>query len=161
MSPSLAISVLLIGHLLSSSASLLETMKPGFDEMSPIRSLMAPPIGSPATSLGSTYAHFMSENLVGYLVLATHSDSLCKIPTIVTYHLLNICIRTTLYTAEFYTATAANFVIGKFFDSGECQVIYGTNPFTVYNQASCLGTTTSYVISTPPLVTEVALPSIR
>ena len=156
MSPSLAISVLLIGHLLSSSASFLETMKLGSHEISPIRTLTAPLIGSPATSLGSTYAHLLSEPLVGYLAVAVHSDSLCENPISVYYSLLNKCIRTSLYMANFYVATSANYVRGNFVDSGECQLTYGTDPFIAFDYASCLARITSYVISTPPLVTEIA-----
>ena len=163
MSPTLAVTVLLIGHLCSFSASFLEKMKLGSEELSPTRSLTAPPIGSPVTSLNLPYAHLLSGNLDGYLVLAQYSDSLCKIPTTVTYTLLNNCRLTSFYIYELYMATSSRYVIGKFIN--DCTLpTDGTNPFTSGGEitnGSCRGPYNSYVISTPPLATEGGIPFIR
>ena len=156
MSPSLAVIILLIGHLFSSSASFLETMKLDSEEVSPTRTQTAPPIGSPVTSLDSRYPD-------GYLVTAFYSDLLCEIPTTVVYTLLKDCRRTSFYTYEYVLVTSSLLLISGQFFNPKCVSTDGTNPFIngLITNGSCRLRFNSYVISTPPLATEDAMPFIR
>jgi hypothetical protein len=97
MSPSLAIFILLGGHLFSSSASFLKTITPAYEKLSTIKSLAASPLGSPSTSLSTTAL----TSLTGYLAAVYYSVSSCKVPLQVTFTALNTCFPSSggLYTS--------------------------------------------------------------
>ena len=110
MSPSLAICILLGGHLFSSSASFLKTIEPVYEKLSTIESLPASPLGSPSTSLSKTAL----TSLTGYLAGVGYSDSSCTVPIQISFKALNTCYPSsgglyTIITADSGTLTSTDY----------------------------------------------------
>jgi hypothetical protein len=113
MSPSLAIFILLGGHLFSSSASFLKTIKPVYEKLSTIKSLAASPLGSPSASLSTTAL----TSLTGYLAVGRYSDSSCKVPLQVQFTALNTCFAIDGGLYESITADSESVNIIEYTDS--------------------------------------------
>lgn len=145
MAPSLALFIFLVGTLLTSSASLLETKELILKESSPTK--------SPLTS--STFA----ETLSGYIAAVFYSDSLCKIPLVSDFQILNKCYQSKAKTYKFITATSSS-VIEKEYTDAMCTLI-ANQTTTSYTDGACDRKVKLFTSSTSKFTTDIATAIIR
>ena len=134
MPPSLATFILLSGHLFSSSASFLKTIKPFHEEFLAIESLAASPFGPPSTSLRTTAL----TSLTGYYAIGIYSDSSCTAPLYLVFYPLDTCYPTSSTTYESITATSTTVTITKYSDS-KCTTV--VNVSVESNSVTCSSST--------------------
>lgn len=154
MSPSLAIFILLGGHLFSSSASFLKTIKPVYEKLSTIESLAASPLGSPSTSLSTTAL----TSLTGYLAGIFYSDSSCKLPVSVSFTALNTCFPSSGGLYSSITANSEVVTSTDYTDSLCTDVVVKTDS---YSDLDCTNRVKTYITATSTFTPDIAMYSQR
>ena len=154
MSLSLSVSILLVGSLLSSSASILETKKLTPEELSPTKSPVGSPITSPVTSPTSL------ATLTGYVATVTYSDySTCKNPLTVHLQVLNTCHRTGENTYEYVTATSSSVRTVTYTDALCTLGAMASNE--IYSDGACFYGRKTFISLTSTFTTDLATANIR
>ena len=115
MSPSLATFLLLSGHLFSSSASFLKTIKPFLA----IESIAASSFDPPSTSLKTTAL----TSLTRYYAIGLYSDLSCTEPLYLVFTALDTCYPTSSSTYESVTATSTTAVTTTQYSDSKCTTV--------------------------------------
>ena len=154
MSSFLAVCILLIGHLFSSSATFLKTIKLASEESSQNQPLTASPIGSSVTTLDSNITKLA--NLVGYVINVGYSDSSCSFFSSVQIVKLNECYR---YGSRFryVTATSALVTYGLYTDAQCTLFAVGVKKFKSYTSNVCSGSRMIFISETGDYTLTVAV----
>ena len=155
MSPSLAVLILLVGSIFSSSASILETKKLVLNELSPTKSLIGSPVTSPVKS------QTLLATLTGYVAFVTFSDSLCSTPILATFQLLNRCFRSDVNEYRLITATSSTVDIATYTDA-LCKLDEKAK-LSTYTDSVCDGSSKQIIFVSPTTTvpTDMATASAR
>ena len=153
MSSFLAVCILLIGHLFSSSATSLKTIKLASVESSQNQSLTASPIGSSVTTLDSNIIKLA--NLDGYVVDVYFTDSSCSTISYATQQILNQCFRYSATQYKYITATST-LVTKNTYTDAKC-TLGGSNILNVYESRKCNAKKMIFLTDTIDLISTVAV----
>ena len=157
MSPSLAIYILAVGSLLSSSASFPETTNLAFEE-SPISKYLTDfSVGPAVTNLRKSLSSLAEAT--GYITLVSYADSLCKTPLNAVVILLNNCQQMSENQYSYYTATSSTWGFGAYKDS-QCKVAINATVIP-YSYDVCFNKTRLSITSTNKWTTDLSTFLIR
>ena len=155
MSYFLAVCILLIGHLFSSSATSLKTIKLASEESSQNQSLTATPIGSSVTTLNSNITKLELAILTGYVVDVTYTDSLCSTFSFTQQQVLNKCFR--LGATKYRYITATSLLVG-YYTYTDAQCTLGMeSAFNFYSSKVCTGSRMTFISETSDFTPTVAI----
>ena len=153
MSSFLAVCILLIGHLFSSSATSLKTIKLASEESSQAKSLTASQIGSSATTLDSNITKLA--NLDGYVVDVTYTDSSCSTFSFAQQQVLNKCFRYSETKYKYITAAA---MLVSYFTFTDAQCLLGMeSSFNFYTSNVCSGSRMTFISETINFTPTIAV----
>ena len=153
MSSFLAVCILLVGHLFSSSATSLKTIKLASEESSQAKSLIASPIGSSVTTLDSNITKLA--NLDGYVVDVRYTDSSCSTFSFAEQQVLNKCFRYSATQYKYITATST-LVTKNTYTDAKC-TLGGSNILNVYESKVCNAKKIIFIAESIALTSNVAL----
>ena len=153
MSSFLAVCILLIGHLFSSSATSLKTIKLASEESSQAQALTASPIGFSVTTLNSNITKLV--NLNGYVYDVVYTDSLCSTFALAELQVLNICFRFSATKYKFITASSALVTYNTYTDA-QC-TLGGSNTIHVYESKVCSGQRRTFISETSNFIPTIAV----
>ena len=157
MSPSLVICVLFIGHLFSSSASLLNTGKLASEELSQATSLNASLSRSPVTTLNSSITTLVI--MTGYVVVVDYSDSLCTAPIYADVQVLNTCFE--YYDKVYKKIIATSYSVSSVTYTDSLCTLGAIPKSQTYTDGACVGYSKTFISSTSTLAADVATASER
>ena len=155
MSYFLAVCILLIGHLFSSSATSLKTIKLASEESSQNQSLTATPIGSSVTAFNSNITKLELAILAGYVVDVTYTDSLCSTFSFTQQQVLNKCFR--LGATKYRYITATSLLVG-YYTYTDAQCTLGMqSTVNYYTNKVCSGSRMTFISETSDFTPTVAI----
>ena len=153
MSSFLAVCILLVGHLFSSSATSLKTIKLASEESSQAQALTASPIGFSVTTLNSNITKLV--NLNGYVYDVVYTDSVCSTFALAELQVLNICFRFSATKYKFITASSALVTYNTYTDA-QC-TLGGSNTIHVYESKVCSGQRRTFISETSNFIPTIAV----
>ena len=153
MSSFLAVCILLIGHLFSSSATSPKTIKLAAEESSQSQSLTASQIGSSVTTLDSNITKLA--NLNGYVYDVVYTDSSCSTFALAELQVLNICFRFSATKYKFITASSSLVTYNTYTDA-QCK-LGGSNTIHVYESKVCSEQRVTSISETSNFIPTIAV----
>ena len=144
-----AVCILLIGHLFSSSATSLKTIK--LASSCRTKSLTAFQIGSSVTALNSNITKLELTNLVRYVVDVTYTDSLCSTFSFA-IQVLNKCFR----DSEKYIIATSTAVLYVSYTDAQCTLGKESIPYS-YTSKVCSGSRMTFISETSDFTTTVPI----
>ena len=154
MSYFLAVCILLIGHLFSSSATSLKTIKLASEESSQNQSLTATPIGSSVTAFNSNITKLELAILAGYVVDAVYTDSSCSTFSFAIQQVLNKCFRDSEKYA--YIVATSTTVLHSTYTDAQC-TLGMQSTVNYYTNKVCSGSRMTFISETSDFTPTVAV----